>query len=322
MTFNMKNKLTVLVVALLIMAIVVTGCSKTPTLGDGEVAIVGSTRVSEEEYNRLLDYYLSIARAQYNLTDDMLNTDEGTGMTLLDTLKTNVLDIIVLTEVIATKAEENNITVDEAELKELYEQNHLKMMEEDEDYKKLIEENNLDETFIKDQMRKDLLGYKYKQFYLEKTEIADEAAKAFYDENSDIFHSEQVKAKHILLDDENTAKDIIKKLEAGEDFAELAKEHSTDPTAKENGGELGYFQKGEMVPEFEEAAFSLEIGKISEPVKSSFGYHVIIVEDKREENTEFEDAKDQIKAYLKELDYEKHMDEAIKKANVVKKEKL
>ncbi|QUH19176.1 peptidylprolyl isomerase [Alkaliphilus sp. B6464] len=322
MTFNMKNKLTVLVVALLIMAIVVTGCSKAPTLGDGEVAIVGSTRVSEEEYNRLLDYYLSIARAQYNLTDDMLNTDEGTGMTLLDTLKANVLDIIVLTEVIATKAEENNVTVDEAELKELYEENHLKMMEEDEDYKKLIEENNLDETFIKDQMRKDLLGYKYKQFYLEKTEIADEAAKAFYDENSDIFHSEQVKAKHILLDDENTAKDIIKKLEAGEDFAELAKEHSTDPTAKENGGELGYFQKGEMVPEFEAAAFSLEVGKISEPVKSSFGYHIIIVEDKREEGTTFEEAKDQIKAYLKELDYEKHMDEAIKEANVVKKEKL
>ncbi len=318
----MKNKLTVLVVALLIMAIVVTGCSKTPTLGDGEVAIVGSTRVSEEEYNRLLDYYLSIARAQYNLTDDMLNTDEGTGMTLLDTLKANVLDIIVLTEVIATKAEENNVTVDEAELKELYEENHLKMMEEDEDYKKLIEENNLDETFIKDQMRKDLLGYKYKQFYLEKTEIADEASKAFYDENSDIFHSEQVKAKHILLDDENAAKDIIKKLEAGEDFAELAKEHSTDPTAKENGGELGYFQKGEMVPEFEAAAFSLEIGKISEPVKSSFGYHIIIVEDKREESTTFEEAKDQIKTYLKELDYEKHMDEAIKEANVVKKEKL
>lgn len=322
MTFSKKNRLTVLIVAVLIMATVVTGCSKAPTLSEGEVAIVGSTRVSEEEYNKLLDYYLSIARAQYNLTDDMLNKDEGTGMTLLDTLKTNVLDIIVLTEVITKKAEENNIKVDEAELTELYEQNHLKMMEQDEEYKKIIEDNNLDETFIKDQMRKDLLGYKYKQFYLDKTEIADEAAKAFYDENGDMFHLEQVKAKHILLDDENTAKDIIKKLEAGEDFAELAKEHSTDPTAKDNGGELGYFPKGAMVPEFEEAAFSLEVGKISEPVKSSFGYHVIIVEDKKEESTTFEDAKDQIKNYLKELDYEKHIDEAVEKANVVKKEKL
>jgi len=317
-----KNKFTAIIIAVLMMSILVTGCAKTPTLSEGVVAIVGSTEISEEEYNKLLNYYLSIATAQYNLTEDMLNTDEGSGMTLLDTLKAEVLDIIVLTEVIATKAVENKVTVDEAELTELFEQNHLQVMEEDEDYKKLIEENNLDDKFIKEQMRKDLLSYKYNQFYLEKTEIADEAAKTFYDENTELFNKDEVSARHILVDEEATAKEVIAKLEAGEDFAKLAGEYSTEPGAGARGGDLGFFSRGQMVPEFENAAFSLEVGKISEPVKTEFGYHVILVEDKIQETTEFEDAKVQIKDYLKSLDYQKHIEESVEKANVIKKEEL
>ncbi len=319
----MNRKLTILVAAILMMAILVTGCGKTTALSDGVVAKVGEREVTEEEYNKLLDYYLSIASAQYNLTDDLLNTaDEGTGMTLLDTLKGEVLDIIVLTEVIAIKAAENNISVDEEELEKLYQENHVQIMEQDEEYKKLIEENNLDEEFIKDQMRKDLLAYKYNEFYLEKTEINEEAVKTFYDENGDLFHKDQVSAKHILVDDEATAKEVIAKLEAGEDFAKLAGEYSTEPGAGERGGSLGYFSRGEMVKEFEEAAFSLEVGKVSEPVKTSFGYHVIVVEDKINETLEYEDAKPQIVDYLKRLDYQKHIEAEIEKANVIKKEKL
>lgn len=318
----MKNKWTVLILAVLIMSIVITGCSKTQTLSEGVVAVVDDKEISEEEYNKLLDYYLSIARAEYSLTDDMLNADGGTGMTLLETLKAEVLDIIVLTEVIAAKAAENNVTVDEEELEKLFQENHVKVMEEDEEYKKLIEENNLDDEFIKEQMRKDLLAYKYNEFYLENLEIADEAAKTFYDENKDIFHNNQVKARHILVEEEETAKEVIAKLEAGEDFAKLAGEYSTEPGAGERGGDLGYFQKGKMVKEFEDAAFALEIGEISEPVKTDFGYHVILVEDKIDETTEFEEAKGQIVQYLKSLDYQKHIEESLEKADIVKKEDL
>lgn len=316
------KKLIILIAAILIMAITVTGCTKTPKLSEGVVAIVGGTQVSEEEYNRLLNYYLSIARAQYNLTDDMLNKDEGQGMTLLDTLKTNVLDTIILTEVIAIKAAENNIKVDETELQAIFEENHLMMMEQDEDYKKIIEENNLDDAFIKEQMKKDLLSFKYKEFYFEKTKITDETIKTFYDGNAELFNDDEVKAKHILVSDEEVARDVIKRLEAGEDFKNLAMELSEDPSVEQNGGDMGYFPKGAMVPEFEAAAFSLEIGKISEPVKTSYGYHVIIVEDKKEGSTTLEEAKDQIETYFKEIEYEKHIDELVKKANVVKKEEL
>src|SRR5690606_24086860 len=92
----------------------------------------------------------------------------------------------------------------------------------------------------------------------------------------------ELNARHILVKDEKKAKEIYDKLQNGEDFAKLAEEHSEDPGSGANGGELGWFSVGQMVPEFNDAAYALEIDEISEPVKSNFGYHIIQVTDKRE----------------------------------------
>ncbi len=92
---------------------------------------------------------------------------------------------------------------------------------------------------------------------------------------------EQVKASHILVDSEATAQEVRNKLLAGADFAELAKEYPTDTNNNENGGELGFFSKGNMVAEFENVAFALAVGEISEPVKTEYGYHIIKVEEKQ-----------------------------------------
>lgn len=114
--------------------------------------------------------------------------------------------------------------------------------------------------------------------------IEEEDLTTYYEENKERYkEEEQVKARHILVEDEKTAKDILKRLDAGEDFAELAKEKSTDPGSKDKGGDLGFFGKGVMDPSFEDAAFSLGIGETSPPVKSMFGYHIIRVEDKKAE---------------------------------------
>lgn len=106
----------------------------------------------------------------------------------------------------------------------------------------------------------------------------------------------EVRARHILLEKEDAAKAVIDELENGADFVELAKERSTGPSAK-NGGDLGYFTKGDMVPAFSEAAFALEAGEhSSEPVKSQFGWHVIKVVDRRQkEPKSFEAMKGQLR---------------------------
>lgn len=127
--------------------------------------------------------------------------------------------------------------------------------------------------------------------------VTDADVKARYDkEVAALPKQEEVHARHILVKTEDEAKDVIKQLDAGKDFAELAKEKSTDPN-KDDGGDLGYFTRGRMVKEFEDAAFALEKGSYSKtPVKTDFGYHVIKVEDKRDAPPPpFEQVKDQVR---------------------------
>jgi len=127
--------------------------------------------------------------------------------------------------------------------------------------------------------------------------VVDAEIKARYDaEIAKMPKLEEVHARHILVKTEDEAKAIIKELDAGKNFAELAKLKSTDPN-KSDGGDLGYFKKGQMVPEFETAAFALTKGTYTKtPVKTQFGYHVILVEDKRiAPPPSFDQVKDQVK---------------------------
>lgn len=129
--------------------------------------------------------------------------------------------------------------------------------------------------------------------------VTDDEVKARYDkEVAALPKQEEVHARHILVKTEDEAKDVIKQLDAGKDFAELAKEKSTDPN-KADGGDLGYFTKGRMVKEFEDAAFALDKGAYTKtPVKTDFGYHVILVEDKRDAAPP---AYDQVKDQVRQL---------------------
>lgn len=116
----------------------------------------------------------------------------------------------------------------------------------------------------------------------------DEEIQKAYDE-----YEPRLKGRHILVKTEEEAKEIIDSLKNGADFAKLAKEKSTDTASGANGGELGWFGKGEMVSEFEEAAYALELNTISEPIKSSYGYHIIEITEK-EEKKSLEEMKDQL----------------------------
>ena len=144
-----------------------------------------------------------------------------------------------------------------------------------------------------------------------KEALTDEAMHKVYDEAvKQIGDEKEVHARHILFrvaaGDEKASKEaeekikaVIARLKKGEDFAKVAGEVTEDPSGKANGGDLGYFSKDQMVPEFSEAAFKLENGQISDPVKTQFGWHVIKVEDKRVKPApKFEEVKPQIENFV------------------------
>src|SRR5436305_4169962 len=132
-----------------------------------------------------------------------------------------------------------------------------------------------------------------------KAATTDENMKKVYEDAAKQISGEQeVHARHILVETEDQAKKIEAELKKGADFAELAKKESKDPGASD-GGDLGFFTKDQMVPEFSTAAFALEPGKISDPVKTQFGWHVIQVEEKRTRKApDFEQVKPQIETYV------------------------
>ncbi|WP_277221916.1 peptidylprolyl isomerase [Peptoniphilus vaginalis] len=130
---------------------------------------------------------------------------------------------------------------------------------------------------------------------LATAEVKDEDIKKFYEENKDAFkQAESADASHILVEEEDKAREIYEKIKNGGDFEELAREFSTCPS-KEKGGDLGTFTRGQMVKEFEDAVFENEVGTITEPVKTQFGYHIIKVNKKNPaRELTFDEVKDKI----------------------------
>lgn len=133
-----------------------------------------------------------------------------------------------------------------------------------------------------------------------KAAVGEDEAKRFYDEQvKQLKPEEEIKARHILVESQDKAKEIAEKIAHGADFTAMAKEFSKDPGTKDEGGSLGYFGRGQMVPQFEEAAFKLAAGDVSQPVETQFGWHLIQVEDRRERRPpEFAAIKDRLMASM------------------------
>lgn len=139
--------------------------------------------------------------------------------------------------------------------------------------------------------------------YLEgqvRTAVTPEAARKLYDDTvKNLKPEDEVRARHILVEGEDEAKAAAERVRKGEDFAKIAGEVSKDPGSKTDGGDLGFFAKERMVPAFAEAAFKLQPGQVSEPVKSQFGWHVIKLEEKRTKPVPaFDEMKEQVETYL------------------------
>jgi foldase protein PrsA len=216
--------------------------------------------------------------------------------TLVDQYGDGALDTLIAEKIVKLESEKKDLTVKDSEIKKELE-NIKGQYDSEEAFNEALASSGSDLDSVKENIKTYLLTEKLLK---DRIKITDDQIKEYFEANKDTFaQSEQVEASHILVDDEKTAQEVKKKLDDGGDFAELAKEYSTDTSNADSGGELGYFGKGEMVTEFDDKAFSMKKGEISEPVKTEFGYHIIKVTGKKEaKEAVLADHKDEIKDIL------------------------
>jgi peptidyl-prolyl cis-trans isomerase C len=161
------------------------------------------------------------------------------------------------------------------------------------------------DTMFAQQKGRILLNVLYQKEIADKAKVTEAEMKKEYE-----MMQQEVHASHILVESKEEADEITKQLKGGADFAELAKEKSIDPSAKENGGDLGFFRWGRMVPEFQEVAFKLKDGEISKPVETKYGWHVIQVVERRDlEQPPFEESKTLIENQLGRRKKEQRVEE-------------
>jgi len=189
----------------------------------------------------------------------------------------NVLQQMVQEALIAQYAKNNNITVSDAEIDQR--ESDLKQNFPNGSWDEMLKARNLSENDVKTALREQIILDKA---LAKDVTITPAQVKQYFDKNHAAFDKpEQVQARHILVSDLATANKVEADLKSGKNFADLAKQYSTDPGSKDKGGELGWFRRGQMVPAFDKVAFSLPVNAISQPVKSPFGYHIIQVEGKQ-----------------------------------------
>lgn len=275
------------------------GESATPKV----VASVNGVKISGAEFDREVGRY----EQQMAMMGQSPNPEQ------LKEIKEKVLNGLIDRELLYQQAEKQGIKVDKKEVDERMSALQKRFPKE-EDFKKTLERLGLTEAGLRSQFEKELaIKEMLDKKFAGKLTVTEQEMKKFYDENPDYFKTpERVRASHILIKvDPNASEadkakahqkieDIQKKVNKGEDFAALAKQYSECPSSAK-GGDLDYFQHGQMVKPFEDAAFALKVGQVSDIVETQFGYHLIKVTDKKDAGQiSFDEAKEKIKPFLEQ----------------------
>ncbi len=304
----MRKPLVGILSGLLAFSLILTGCSP---LGGGKwVAKVNGEQISQADYD-------SRVQSMQKMVED--NSGQKLTADRQKQLKDAVLQSLIGSKLIAQEVKNLGVDVNNAKVTEQIENDKKEAGGEDK-FKQILAMQYL--ATVEDYQNQVALAQKL----TDDVQVSDAEVKGYFDANPEKYggQPEQVKARHILVNTEDEAKQIITQLKGkGEaDFAQLAKEKSIEPAAKESGGDLGYFGKGDMVAEFEQAAFAQKVGTISEvPVKTKYGYHVIWVEDhKNAVPGDFNKYQDQVKqdalADAKGKKLQTHYDDLYGKAKI------
>ena len=314
----------------LMMTVSLIGCSSENKI----VATVNGQDITLGNYEKLLALNKSSMESYYG--SDIWSQEIEDGKTYEDMIKDMVLETMIGSEVIYQQAEKDKVLPTDEQVQEQID-SFNESIKDDTDYQKELKNMGINEKFLKFQFARDLANTNLQAKFEEDTKISEDEMKKYYEENKDDFYTDTVTASHILIktidDDGNelseakkkeakkTAEEALAKVKAGEDFATVAKEYSEDSSAS-SGGELGTFGRGKMVTEFENAAFAMKAGEISDIVETEYGYHIIKVTDRVDKQETYDDVKDKIKSTLASEKYTEYVEKLKKDSTIEQKEDI
>ncbi|MFN8188548.1 MAG: peptidyl-prolyl cis-trans isomerase [Gaiellales bacterium] len=272
-----------------------TGTSSAVTVPDGAVAVVGDTTITKEAFEGLFAQYEAAYTAQER-------DFPAVGSPEYEQLRSDVVELLVQRELLEREAATLGITVTDEEVEKRLDELKQQFYEgDDKKYEDELKKFGITDEMARSQLRSSIISQKLYDEVTKDVTVTDEDVRAYYDEHLDEFTTPEVRdLAHILVATEAEAKEIRKELVGGADFATLAKEKSLDKGSGADGGNLGKNSKETYVKEFGEAAWKLETGELSQPVKSEFGWHIIkaLGDIEPEKVTPFADVEDSIRDQL------------------------
>lgn len=287
--------------------------TKPPT---DKAAMVNGTVITQDELDSQMDMVVDRLQASGRFPD----------ASQLEEIRGQVLENLIARELLYQESQKKGIKISEEEVNEQLISLKAQFPNEEE-FNKALQRMNLTEASIKEKLARDLALKKLIDHEIApKVKLSDSDIRAYYDNNLETFKQpERVKASHILIKVDPKADasqkaeakkkiDLVQeKLQKGEDFGALAKEYSEGPSGP-NGGELGYFTRGQMVKPFEEVAFAMKPGEVSGMVETRFGYHLIKVTDKTPETTmSYDDVKDRLRQFLNQKKLQEEINVYVKR---------
>jgi peptidyl-prolyl cis-trans isomerase C len=280
-----------------------TASAKSSTANTGKVALVNGSAISREQFDNALTYQ----KDMYAMQGGTISEDQ------MPTLRYQVLQNLISAELLYQESQKSGVKIEDKDVSETYEANKQKAkFKTDAEFEEALKKSNKTLASYKAEIKLGLAIDRFiKNKFYSKTTISDSEAKSYYDNNPTYFQQPaQVKISHIMIkfpsdqtkkdEAKKRIEDVKKRLKAGDDFDALAKDVSEDTNSKNNGGELGYFSKGELPKSFETAAFAMKTGETSDIVESDSGYHILKLTEKKDaKTTTYDEAKENIISSLK-----------------------
>jgi foldase protein PrsA len=311
-----KIKKTLALMLALCMVLAVTACQdkNTGAIEEGVKAKVNDKVVTEKEFDEAVAYYKQTIESQ--LGAGTWESERTKGQTWKAYYEEKILDDLITRKLILEAAEKADKVATDDEVQ--HELDYFKAIyfSNDEEYNEYIKKAGITEEYLKEELKNDVTVNNYLMEILDGFNPTDEELTTMF---NDLKMQESVKASHILVQTEEEANAVIERLNKGESFEDLAKELSIDTVSGAAGGDLDYFTFIDMVKPFSEAAFSAEIGEISKPVKSDFGYHIIKVTDKKiDSSITLETAKADLTEYYQSMKYQEFLNNLKEEADIIK----